>query len=85
MNLDSTWLAVMEWRKNAFQKYPGESDQIQIERILNVTLQGVYIDWSNLDCGQTREIAKNKKNVSKGRLSLLLFKGWYFTSILLIY
>ena len=31
------------------------------------------------------KFAKNKKNTSKERLSLLLFKVWYFTSILLIY
>ena len=39
----------------------------------------------DFDRGQTRKFAKNKKTTSKERLSLLLFKVCYFTSILLIY
>ena len=31
------------------------------------------------------KFTKNKKNTSKERLSFLLFKLWYLTSILLIY
>ena len=34
---------------------------------------------------ERNNLRKNKKNTSKERLSLLLFKVWYFTSVLLIY